>query len=134
MTSINSQGHDQQTDRPGSTDRLASQRSGRRPSQPRFILQPVVLDDTATVTTGRPSDTFGMNEETGNQAPSAEERQPDRLNELSGSRRAPRKDVPLDYRIPMPGRHAIIGALLVCGVIAIMLFVTLLLTGRGPVI
>jgi hypothetical protein len=134
MTSINSQGHDQQTDRPGSTDRLASQRSGRRPSQPRFILQPVVLDDTATVTTGRPSDTFGMNEETGNQAPSAEERQPDRLNELSGSRRAPRKDVPLDYRIPMPGRHAIIGALLVCSVIAIMLFVTLLLTGRGPVI
>jgi hypothetical protein len=75
-----------------------------------------------------------MNEETGNQAPSAEERQPDRLNELSGSRRAPRKDVPLDYPIPMPGRHAIIGALLVCGVIAIMLFVTLLLTGRGPVI
>jgi len=134
MTSINSQGHDQQTDRPGSTDRLASQRSGRRPSQPRFILQPVVLDDTATVTTGRPSDTFGMNEETGNQAPSAEERQLDRLNELSGSRRAPRKDVLLDYRIPMPGRHAIIGALLVCGVIAIMLFVTLLLTGRGPVI
>ncbi|WP_448539662.1 hypothetical protein [Roseiflexus sp.] len=134
MTSINSQGHDQQTDRPGSTDRLASQRSGRRPSQPRFILQPVVLDDTATVTTGRPSDTFGMNEETGNQAPSAEERQPDRLNELSGSRRAPRKDVPLDYRIPMPGRHAIIGALLVCGVIAIMLFVTLLLAGRAPVI
>jgi len=56
------------------------------------------------------------------------------LNELSGSRRAPRKDVLLDYRIPMPGRHAIIGALLVCGVIAIMLFVTLLLTGRGPVI
>jgi hypothetical protein len=134
MTSINSQGHDQQTDRPGSTDRLASQRSGRRPSQPRFILQPVVLDDTATVTTGRPSDTFGMNEETGNQAPSAEERQPDRLNELSGSRRAPRKDVPLDYRIPMPGRHAIIGVLLVCGVIAIMLFVTLLLAGRAPVI
>jgi hypothetical protein len=75
-----------------------------------------------------------MNEETGNQAPSAEERQPDRLNELSGSRRAPRKDVPLDYRIPMPGRHAIIGALLVCGVIAIMLFVTLLLAGRAPVI
>ena len=134
MTSINSQGHDQQTDRPGSTDRLASQRSGRRPSQPRFILQPVVLDDNATVTTERPSDTFGMNEQTGNQAPSAEERQPDRLNELSGSRRAPRKDVPLDYPIPMPGRHAIIGALLVCGVIAIMLFVTLLLTGRGPVI
>jgi|GEM_PF-2546085 len=134
MTSINSQGHDQQTDRPGSTDRLASQRSGRRPSQPRFILQPVVLDDTATVTTGRPSDTFGMNEETGNQAPSAEERQPDRLNELSGSRRAPRKDVPLDYRIPMPGRHAIIGALLVCGVIAIMLLVTLLLAGRAPVV
>jgi len=134
MTSINSQGHDQQTDRPGSTDRLASQRSGRRPSQPRFILQPVVLDDTATVTTGRPSDTFGMNEETGNQTPPAEERQLDRLNELSGSRRAPRKDVLLDYRIPMPGRHAIIGALLVCGVIAIMLFVTLLLTGRGPVI
>ena len=134
MTSTNSQSHDQQADRPGSTDRLASQRSGRRPSQPRFILQPVVLDDTATVTTGRPSDTFGMNEETGNQTPPAEERQLDRLNELSGSRRAPRKDVLLDYRIPMPGRHAIIGALLVCGVIAIMLFVTLLLTGRGPVI
>jgi hypothetical protein len=75
-----------------------------------------------------------MNEETGNQTPPAEERQLDRLNELSGSRRAPRKDVLLDYRIPMPGRHAIIGALLVCGVIAIMLFVTLLLTGRGPVI
>ena len=134
MTSINSQGHDQQTDRPGSTDRLASQRSGRRPSQPRFILQPVVLDDTATVTTGRPSDTFGMNEETGNQTPPAEERQLDRLNELSGSRRAPRKDVLLDYRIPMPGRHAIIGALLVCSVIAIMLLVTLLLAGRAPVI
>jgi len=134
MTSTNSRSHDQQADRPGSTDRLASQRSGRRPSQPRFILQPVVLDDTATVTTGRPSDTFGMNEETGNQTPPAEERQLDRLNELSGSRRAPRKDVLLDYRIPMPGRHAIIGALLVCGVIAIMLFVTLLLTGRGPVI
>jgi hypothetical protein len=75
-----------------------------------------------------------MNEETGNQAPSAEERQPDRLNELSGSRRAPRKDVLLDYRIPMPGRHAIIGVLLVCSVIAVMLFVTLLLVGRVPVI
>ena len=134
MTSINSQGHDQQTDRPGSTDRLASQQSGRRPSQPRFVLQPVVLDDTAPVTTGRPSDTFGMNEENGNQTPPAEERQLDRLNELSGSRRAPRKDVLLDYRIPMPGRHAIIGALLVCSVIAIMLLVTLLLAGRAPVI
>jgi len=134
MTSTNSQSHDQQTDRPGSTDRLASQRSGRRPSQPRFVLQPVVLDDTATGTTGRPSDTFGMNEETGNQTPPAEEQQLDRLNELSGSRRAPRKDIPLDYRIPMPGRHAIISALLVCSVIAIMLLVTLLLAGRAPVI
>jgi hypothetical protein len=134
MTSTNSQSHDQQTDQPRSTDRLASQRTGRRPSQPRFVLQPVVLDDNATVTTERPSDTFGMNEQTGNQAPSAEERQPDRLNELSGSRRAPRKDVPLDYRIPMPGRHAIISALLVCSVIAIMLLVTLLLAGRAPVI
>ncbi len=75
-----------------------------------------------------------MNEQTGNQAPSAEERQPDRLDELRSSRRAPRKDMPLDYRVPMLGRHAIIGVLLVCSVIAIMLFVTLLLTGRGPVI
>jgi hypothetical protein len=134
MTSTNSQGHDQQTDRPGSTDRLASQRTSRRPSQPRFVLQPVVLDDNATVTTERTSDTFGMNEQTGNEAPTTEERQLDRLNELHNSQRTPRKDVPLDYRIPMPGRHAMIGALLVCGVIAIMLFVTLLLTGRGPVI
>jgi len=75
-----------------------------------------------------------MNEETGNQTPPAEEQQLDRLNELSGSRRAPRKDIPLDYRIPMPGRHAIISALLVCSVIAIMLLVTLLLAGRAPVI
>ena len=134
MTSINSQGHDQQTDRPGSTDRLAPQRTSRRPSQPRFVLQPVVLDDNATVTTERTSDTFGMNEQTGNEAPTTEERQLDRLNELSGSRRAPRKDVLLDYRIPMPGRHTIIGVLLVCSVIAVMLFVTLLLVGRVPVI
>lgn len=134
MTSTNSQSHDQQTDRPGSTDRLASQRSGRRPSQPRFVLQLVVLDDTATGTTGRPSDTFGMNEETGNQTPPAEERQLDRLNELGDGRRALSKDIPLDYRIPMPGRHAIIGALLVCSAIAIMLFVALLLVGRAPVI
>ncbi len=133
MTSTNSQGHDQQTDRPSSTDRLASQRTGRRPSQPRFVLQPVVLDDTATGTAQRTSDTFGMNEQIGDQALSAEERQPDRLNELRNSG-APRKDVPLDYRIPMPGRRAIIGALLVFSMIAIMLFVTLLLAGRGPVI
>ena len=39
-----------------------------------------------------------------------------------------------DYCIPMPGRHAIIGVLLVCSVIAVMLFVTLLLVGRVPVI
>ncbi|MBO9324387.1 MAG: hypothetical protein J7463_02800 [Roseiflexus sp.] len=94
----------------------------------------MVLDDTATVTTRRPSDTFGINEEIGSQTPPAEDRQPDRLNELSNSRRAPRKDAPFDYRIPMPGRYAIIGALLVCSVIAVMLFVTLLLAGRVPII
>ncbi|MGQ9550081.1 MAG: hypothetical protein ACUVSY_06400 [Roseiflexus sp.] len=134
MTSTNSQSHDQPTDRSRKADRYASQRPGKRPSQPRFVLQPVVLDDTATVTNDQESDVSSTNEQFQHETPFVEERQINRLHELRDSRRTPRKDALLNRYIEMPGRHAIIGALLLCSVIAIMLFVTLLLTGRGPVI
>lgn len=134
MTPSNSQRHDQQASQPRSTNGLAPQRTGRRPSQPRFVLQPVVLDDTVTATTGQPSDVSGMNEQPENEAPCAAERQPGGLNELRDSQHVPHKNTPLDHRILMTGRYAMIGTLLICGVIAIMLFLTLLLAGRGSVI
>ncbi len=43
------------------------------------------------------------------------------------------RTAPVDQSPSPPGRPVIIGALLVCSVIAVVLFVTLLLAGRAPI-
>lgn len=148
MTSTNPQSLNQNADRPRSTVGDASQQSSRRPSQPRFVLQPVVLDDTA------PSDVSDQriapaasDADIERQAINAETRQytlTPTLDELTVSRDADTRNgsqertdqtrvAPPERRASLPDRLAIIGALVVCGVIAIALFVTLLLTGMPPV-
>ncbi len=145
MKSTSRQSLDQHADRSRSTVGNTTQRSSRRSSQPKFVLQPVVLDDTspsaqhhqgpeAEVTEAEiegetivadPSQRVSV--VTSDAAPNA------------GNRRGAREGVDrtrttlLERRMSLPGRSAIIGALFICGVIAIALFVTLLLTGRAPI-
>lgn len=148
MTSTNPQSLNQNTDRPRSTVGDAAQRSSRRPSQPRFVLQPVVLDDTA------PSDTdeqrielTASDESIEPEAIDAETRPrpqtlaPDESTILhdvgtrSGSQGSADRmcTTPPECHAPPPERLAIIGALVVCGAIAIALFIALLLTRMPPV-
>lgn len=143
MKSTNPQSPDRSTDRSHSADGRMSRPSSRRSSQPKFVLQPVVLDDAAAPD---PNDQRNEPEESMHTTMDAMGSQDnatwlaDEVTATPGaasSRRTGSRDqtrtTPVDQYPSPPGRPVIIGALFVCGVIAVVLFVTLLLAGRAPV-
>lgn len=148
MKSTNLQILDQDVDQPRGTIGNAAGRSLRRSSQPRFVLQPVVFDDRAALDTSdryiepaASDDAIGREAMVAAGCPCSPIFAPNELpvaHDVRSWRGSCTGDdqthAPLiDRRVLLRGRSAIIGALFVCSVIAIALFVTLLLAGRAPV-
>ncbi|MDW8146343.1 MAG: hypothetical protein RMJ48_08590 [Roseiflexaceae bacterium] len=143
MKTTNPQSLDQDVDQPRNTFRHTTRRSSSRPSQPRFVLQPVVLDDPApSDTDDRRLEAAASGEKTGHEAVGTEPYRCASTSRLDaapdpGSQHGSQEStdqarmMPLDRHASSPGRPTILGALFVCGVIAIALFVTLLLAGSA---
>ncbi|GIW00724.1 hypothetical protein [Roseiflexus sp.] len=148
MTPTNPQSLDQNAEKTQSAFGSAAQHSSRRPSQPRIVLQPVVLDDMAPSTPDIPRLEDMTESEIGHKTRDVEEEQrnPVQARSVANILRADRRKrrshdgtdqtrmMLLDYRISLPGRPVIIGALFICGVIAVALFVTLLLAAKAPIV